>query len=356
MPSPMIILGLLGAGGLMLASFGKGKKTVGPTPLATTTAPKNPDDMPVTLRQQIATALKNLNVNELGQIIGTPSADSVGKATALASMLEQEGYPEAGKALRTYAETASKLIAAKKTEPLPGIPAALQAQIDRVLAMERDPARLRAVAGALRSLPNANDPQVKMQADMLDSMAAQIEAQQKQSQVLSEIQDTITTSTPKDFTLPSQPSAPTVAPTVVPTAAAPPVVPTVAPPTPKTAVEQSAEGLALHLKSIQKNSTSVKASKGKEDTALVKRFQALAGTSTDGKPGPGTTGLLAKHGVCDLPYIMYWPRGSTKSRVVKYRAAIYAIADQKSEPCASQLRASAARERGQAGIVGPMPA
>jgi hypothetical protein len=360
MPSPMIILGLLGAGGLLITSFAKGKKTTGPTPLETTaTGPKNPDTMPVTTKKQIATVLQELGVNELGQITGTPTAQAIAKATALASMLEQQGYPEAAKALRTYAETASKLVATvASAAPLPGIPDAIQKQIDRVLQMERDPVRLRAVAAALRSLPNANDPEVKAQADMLESMAAQIEAQQKQAQVLTEIQDTITAQTPADFTLPTQP---TVKPTAVaPTAAEPqPVKPTVLAPmivTPKTPIEQAAEAAATNLKSVQRNSGSVKAAKGREDQALVKRFQTLCGTTSDGMAGPGTLGLMAKHGVCDLPYVMYWPKSSTKSRVIKYREAIYAVADSKSEPCASQLRASAARERGQAGIVGAMPA
>jgi hypothetical protein len=344
----MVLISLLGAGGLLVASFAKGKKSPSST-AATAAVNQNAADMPVTLRQQIADSLKTLGVNELGQIVGTPTSTAVAQATALASMLEQQGYTAAAKALRTYAETASKLVTAKQSEPLPGIPAALQAQIDRVLEMERDPVRLRAIATALRGLPNANDPQVKAQAEMLESMAAQIEAQQKQAQVLSEIQNTITASTPKDFTLPATPSSPTV--TAAPPAPTPAVVAV-----PKTAVEQAAEALALHLNSIQRNAGSVKASKGREDTALVKRFQSLTGSSTDGKPGPGTVALLAQYGVCDLPYVMYWPVGSTKTRVMKYREAVYAIADKKSEPCASKLRASASRERGQAGIVGSMPA
>jgi len=271
----------------------------------------------------------------------------VAAATALAASLEQQGYHEAAAALRKYAEQAGKTVVAPKSVPVPGIPPAMQRMIDKVLAMERNPRKLRAIAKALRSLPNAAaNPQIKIQADMLDAMAAQLEAQQKQAQVLTEI----------DTTLKSDDISITTPGFVPPPLGTLPVKPIIPQTPPKTPVEKAADAAGLHLRKVQSRSGGVKAAKGREDQALVKRFQALAGTSADGKAGPGTLGLMAKHGVCDLPLVMYWPRGSTKSKVLTYREALYSVADRKSEPCASKIRTSAARERGQAGIVGSMPA
>jgi hypothetical protein len=228
--------------------------------------------------------------------------------------------------------------------------------------MERDPVRLRAIAKALRALPNASDPEVKLQADMLESMADQIESQQKQAEVLTKIEDTITQKTPNDFTATqfektsTSTATSTQAEKAVPTTVDP--VPAVVPaPAEKTSVERAAEAAATHLLNLQRNAGgAVKTVKHKEDKALVSRFQSLANTTADGKAGPGTLALMAKHGVCELPLVMYWPTSATSKTVLKYREALYAVADTKPEPCASQIRQSASKERGQAGIVGSMPA
>jgi len=422
-------------------------------------------EMPIELKQMIATALKDLGVDETGTVSGTPTADAVAKATNLASLLDAQGYHAAAEQLRAYAKAAAKKVTVPETiVKVPGLTPEQQDMVNRAIKMERDPRKLRALAAALRLLPNANDPEVKNAADMLDALASQVEAGQEQSQVLTKIDETLkkepmpvaAVKTPNDFTSPvfdgtpssavdqviqvvkqtmpapvQQPVLPAApAPRVyivksgdtpyklaqkyapggggkymqlvnlnvppykknskgdnfqnfwagmtlkwpeswtLPGAAAPtpvvipaPVLPSapVAVPVQRTPVEQAAADMVDQLNAVLRNAGGdVKAAKGKEDTGLVSRFQSLAGVKADGKPGPGTLALAAENGQCDLPLVFRWPQGSTSAAVLKYRASLEAIAARRAAAgqtgCANQLRMCAARERGQGGIVGTMPA
>ena len=101
--------------------------------------------------------------------------------------------------------------------------------------------------------------------------------------------------------------------------------------------------------------------KGKEDKGLIHKFQSMVGEKQDGLPGPGTTLKLALNGrVSNLPLVMYWPRSATASRVLQYRTDVRNVAAQAraagDTSRAAALELSAQRERGQAGIVGSMPA
>jgi hypothetical protein len=131
------------------------------------------------------------------------------------------------------------------------------------------------------------------------------------------------------------------------------------PGSPKTPLEQAAAAVVLHLTNLQNAAGgNVKAVKGKEDQMLIRKFQALVpGATVDGKAGPGTLLAAAQAGQSVLPFVMYWPTGATSSRVFQYRNDLSTLAAQTSDPARrAALLASAARERGQSGIVGTMPA
>jgi hypothetical protein len=123
--------------------------------------------------------------------------------------------------------------------------------------------------------------------------------------------------------------------------------------------QNAAAALNRHLASLQEK-YGMPGAKGHEDTEAIKLAQAAMGTGADGKPGPGTTLLTAEFGQSNLPLVMYWPRSATATRVLQYRRDVLAVAAKARgmglESKAAELEASAARERGQGGIVGPMPA
>lgn len=100
----------------------------------------------------------------------------------------------------------------------------------------------------------------------------------------------------------------------------------------------------------------VKKAKGSQDQTLVKRFQELTNAKQDGKPGPGTLVAAAQQGQGTLPLVFYWPTGATTQKVVDYRNALAALAQEAAQrgdvARAANLIDSANRERGQAGIVG----
>jgi hypothetical protein len=130
-------------------------------------------------------------------------------------------------------------------------------------------------------------------------------------------------------------------------------------PIPRTPVEMAADAMVRNLKAVQA-AYPFPSVKGKEDQSIVKRFQAAVGGGADGKAGPGTLLAAAVAGQSDLPLVMYWPTSASASRVLQYRNDINGVADRADaggdHAGAAALRASAARERGQAGIVGPHPA
>lgn len=126
-------------------------------------------------------------------------------------------------------------------------------------------------------------------------------------------------------------------------------------PAPKTSAQVAADATATHLLALQVKH-GVAGSKGKQDLALVKRFQSAVGGYADGMPGPGTMLALAKNGIGILPAVMYWPKTGTKAKdLPAYRTQLKAIAAQAraagNATLASQLEASAAREVGAGGLA-----
>ncbi len=352
---------LLGAAALtaLLLSAGKSAGTTGTqSPGQPSVTPgKSPSDSTLSdaIRMQIAQVLRDLGVDDNGNLtcpnpVPANMPTLVQAATTLAAQLDQMGAPVAAQQLRAYATQAAKCVPTpppSKSVPLPSsIPPDLQAQINRALLLEGDPAILRGIAVALRALPDQN-AQVTNAEQLLDAKASQIEASMMTAAALTKTQQVLATS-------PGLPQMATPAPT-------PPVlVPAVPTPQPlpaaKSPQQQLAESTALMLTRVQQNASSVKASKGKEDQAMVLRFQKQEGLTADGKAGPGTLVALAKY-VAVLPWVMYWPKSANKTTVLGYRNALNTLADSSPDPMrAAGLRASAAHEHGEAGIVGPMPA
>jgi LysM repeat protein len=194
--------------------------------------PKSVGELTTAMKKRIAEILKDLGVDATGVVSGKPTEAAIAAATSFAAELETLGFLEAARQLREYAKIAGQKLTVSDTVTVPGIPKDLQKKINRVIKLERDPKKLRALAAALRKLPNAKDPQVKNTADMLDALASQIEAAQQQASVLDEIDQTLTKkgipkakeSMPLDFTLPESMSTP--APTPAPTSTAPAPAPT----------------------------------------------------------------------------------------------------------------------------------
>jgi len=89
--------------------------------------------------------------------------------------------------------------------------------------------------------------------------------------------------------------------------------PAVITPIAKSPREVTAQALSTHLLALQQKH-GVKASKGKQDMALVKRFQKDVGGVADGLPGVNTTVALARAGQGRLPKVMYWPKTGTKAK------------------------------------------
>jgi peptidoglycan hydrolase-like protein with peptidoglycan-binding domain len=115
----------------------------------------------------------------------------------------------------------------------------------------------------------------------------------------------------------------------------------------------SAVAVATHLRALQAANGMPKA-KGKEDKTLVKRFQADNGLTQDGKMGPGSTALLAKLGVGDLPLVMYWPKASGQKGLAKYKDTLTKLASDAelagNSTLAEAIRTSSGREKGQGGL------
>lgn len=157
------------------------------------------------------------------------------------------------------------------------------------------------------------------------------------------------------------PTKQTSAPTPKPAPAPPkPPAPNAAAPTPAPAWQPDANAdarkLALHLVSVETAFPSIKAAKGKEDRKLVKAYQKKVGLVDDGMAGPATMLHLARQGVGALPLVFYWPKTATAKNVTAYRDELLKMADRAINPAlANALRVSAAREKGQAGIIGNPP-
>lgn len=301
-------------------------------------------------QQEVIEALKQLGVDSEGNIKTVPSEAAIHYASGLVTRMKNDGFVAESQALDQLVQKAIKMLPAANIVTLPGIPAALAAEVNNAIAYSKDPKKLRALADALLKLPGASsDPNIKNTIEMVTQLAAQLEAQQVIANGVQQAEQILNQLGAPNVVIPNVPVTTTSTPVAVPEAAAP-----------KSNVEIAADLMVAHLKRVQLQAGSVTAAKGKEDKNTVKKFQTLAKLTSDGKPGPGTLVAAASFGQFELPLVMYWPTSATKQKVYDYRAALLAIAaklDSTNPSGAKQLRESAARERGQAGIVGgPLPA
>jgi peptidoglycan hydrolase-like protein with peptidoglycan-binding domain len=108
-------------------------------------------------------------------------------------------------------------------------------------------------------------------------------------------------------------------------------------------------GICGNIRALQQQ-YGVKGARGKEDIAAIEAFQAGEGVKVDGKAGPGTLLKVAQY-ASNLPLVVWWPTGATQKNVTQYKADLNAIAAATTDPMrANELRASADREKGQAGV------
>ncbi len=384
----------------------------------TVTTPPNKPPMPASLQAEMISAMMALGVDSTGVVRGPVTAAAVRHATEFSSRLEQAGYPEAAAAMRGYAQQAGKMLPtpANPPVPVPGVPAALLSQIQRALELERDPAKLEALRNALKQLPPSAERDMLVGA--LDALILQIRTAQVISQTATEIDEqmkqpagqpapgtpVLTPSRILKLTSPNMRGEDVrawqlvlrasgydvdadgvfgpgtdgatidwqkkrgltadgdVGPTTLAKIGTPPTAPLGVPatasprpdPKPKSALAVNAEATATHLLALQQKH-GVKGSKGKQDGALVKRFQSAVGGFADGMPGPGTILALAQNGIGVLPAVMYWPKAATRTKdLPAFRQKLQALAVSArgagNATLASQLEASAARETGAGGL------
>lgn len=311
--------------------------------------PQLPDAMKVLMAQ----ALSALTVDGTGKIVGPVNAQGIQIASAASAQLRAAGFTQAADSLDVFINRAQAVLppaTPDKQLPLPGLDPALAAQVNTAIQTVRDPAKLRQLIAILKGLPST--PQTQQAITTLTALADQLDAAIAASNAMSQI----------NAAIPSSPGQPTIPVNVIPSGPIPvPSVPVPgAAPAQKSKQQILAESVASGLIRLQNAAAgNVKKVQGKEDKASVSRFQAQEKLTQDGKAGPGTMLNLAKY-TGQLPLVMYWPQGSNAQSVFKYRASLQDLADKAdaagNPQMASDLRASAAAERGQGGIVGAMPA
>lgn len=322
-------------------------KPIGPLPV----------QIPEALAELVAKSLKDLTVNDDGTVSGPVTAEAVQRATSVASQVERAGFPDAARAFRAYIQLAASKVPSPppdKAIQLPGIPQATIDQINRTIRLERDPAKLQKVLDAVKAMPQSKER------DLLIEMLAEAIRQTTAAMVLAE-------TLKKTEEVLNSPGLPPVSTTPTPTVTLPEVVVTA--PSPSAPVDlpisdtvesRRAINTANHLRNkVADMGGDVKKAKGKEDKSMVIAFQKGEGLTADGKAGPGTVLKMAKY-TGDLPPVYYWPVSATAKNVNEFRATLQQMADVHEQAgrrsIAAKLRASAARERGQSGIVGQMPA
>ena len=173
---PLPILPIVLGGGALLFLLSKKKdggtqvRTSSPYGTSTTEVPLTQADLsirtpgfvpqstgfqgvPLEWQTQIMNVLKELTVNEKGEIIGPVKAEAIQKATGVAANLTQEGHATAAQSLRNYANKAAKFVPAstpEETPPLATLGSVMQTTIQNALKFERDPGRLRMLARQVR--------------------------------------------------------------------------------------------------------------------------------------------------------------------------------------------------------------
>ena len=337
------------------------KRVTGPIPV----------ELPEQLADLMMKSLRDLTVNDDGSVSGPVSAEAVQRATTVAAQIEAAGFPDVANGFRVFIQRASSKVPSPpkdKQVQIPGIPQATVDQINRTIMLERDPAKLQKVLDAVRAMPQS--AQRDLLIEMLSTAIQQVQAAMVLADTLKKTDEVLKS--------PGLPPVSTVPAPVVQAPAAPPFVPPSqtfplevtasaprapagpAPEVPDTQEARRAFNVANSLRNlVASNGNDVKKAKGKEDKGLVTAFQRAEGLGIDGKAGPGTVLKMAKY-VGDIPYVFYWPTSATAKNVNAYRATLQEMADvheQSGRPgIAAKLRAAASRERGQAGIVGQMPA
>lgn len=328
------------------------KRPIGPLPIT----------LPEDLAEMVAKSLRDLTVNDDGTISGPVTADAVQRATTVAAQVENAGFPDAARAFRAFIQAAAKKVPSPpkdKQVQVPGLPADMVDQINRAIQLERDPKKLGAILDALKAQPQS------AQRDLLIQMLEQTIQQVQAALVLA---DTLK-KTDQVLTSPGQPTAATaptpiidVPPLVI---TAPPTTSASTPAAPVSEIPDTPEARrAVNTANMLRNRIvdaggDVKRAKGKEDKSLVVAFQRAEALTADGLTGPKTVLKMAKY-TGDIPLVYYWSKSATAKDVNTYRATLQQMADvhdQNGRPMtASKLRSAAQKERGQAGIVGPMPA
>lgn len=358
-----------GGGAAQLPQGSGGGKSPG-LPTGTNTRPIGPLPvvLPEDLAELVAKALRDLTVNDDGTISGPVTAEAVQRATTVASQVESAGFPDAARSFRAFIQAAARKVpspAPDKQVKLPGVSPAIVEQVNRAIQLERDPRKLQAILTSLRTLPAS--PERDALIEMLAETIKQVEAALAMAETLKKTQEVL--DSPGIPPLPSTRPTPVTetVPEVVITAPRPQTPPFVPqqPARPASEVADTPEArravnTANHLRNlIVDNGGDVKKAKGKEDKSLVIAFQKGEGLTADGKTGPGTVLKMAKH-TGDIPLVFYWPVSATAKNVNTYRQTLREMAEAHEAAgrpgIAAKLNAAASKERGQAGIVGAMPA
>lgn len=332
------------------------------TPVNTRPIGPLPVVLPEDLAELVAKSLRDLTVNDDGTVSGPVTAEAVQRATTVAAQVESAGFPDAARSFRAFIQAAARKVpspAIDKQVKLPGVSPAIIEQVNRAVQLERDPKKLQAILDSLRTLPPSTERDLLI--EMLANTIKQVEAAIVMAETLKKTEEVL-----KSPGLPPQPSTkptPIELPELVVTA--PPFVPAPRPSQPAQEMPDTVESrrainTANHLRNkIADMGGDVKKAKGKEDQSLVKAFQSGEGITSDGKTGPGTVLKMAKY-TGDIPLVYYWPVSANAAKVNEYRSTLRQMADAHENAgrpvIAEKLRSAASRERGQAGIVGQMPA
>lgn len=231
--SPILPIALLGGGALLLLSSKKKEPTTAPitpgttTPGVTTTPSAGPT-LSTNMKKAIANALKGLGINpETGAVTGTATPDAIEAATALAALLEAQGFPDAAQSLRDYATAAAASVKVDPPEQFSALPAELSTELTRALQLEGDPKRIRALVKRVRESKWGTNPQIMAVLAALEARATQLEKEQDAAQTADEVdeivhrQDDFTLPAPKPITVPTPVSTPSIPlPTVIPSTTA----------------------------------------------------------------------------------------------------------------------------------------
>lgn len=364
---------LAGLGILALATTGKKGGAVPPPPgsppggggsasdpIVNTPAGPIPAALPKSFHDMLVKSLQDMNVADNGSFSGPVSPEAIQRATTVAAQLDAAGFGDAANALRAIIERAKTQVprpTPDKQVPLPGVSQAITDMVNQAIQLERDPDQLQKVLDTvMKSAPPS--PQRDALEEMLESAIKQAQAAIVLAATLKKTDDVL-----KSPGLPPASTVPTPIidmPAATATTTLPPMVVTATAEIPDTQSSRRAINLANYLRNlIADHGGDVKKAKGKEDTGLVSAFQRAESLTVDGKMGPTGTKTLAKY-TGDLPLVFYWPQSATQKNVLQYRADLNDIADAHENAgrplIAAKIRAAASKERGQAGIVGQMPA